>query len=183
MLSSARPDWETPQWLYDRLDAIFHFQLDAAASAANAKCERFFDETNNVLRQPWAPGPVWLNPPYGDVCGDFVKRAWSESAHSNATVCCLVPARTDTKWFGIIWEHARVVIFLRGRLKFVGADKSAPFPSALAIFSPDPVLTRYPDLLDAVADLGHAVNPQTLRAGRSPPLERGFPPAADHERG
>jgi site-specific DNA-methyltransferase (adenine-specific) len=174
MLSSARPDWETPQWLFDRCDKIFHFQLDTAASAANKKCKRFFDKTHSAFQQPWTPGPVWLNPPYGDHgIARFVGHAKIEAETSGATVVCLVPARTDTNWFAIIWEHARLIIFLHGRLK-----SSAPLvqavPRALAIFSPDPVLTRYPDLLDAVADLGHAVNPQTLRAGRSPPLEQGF---------
>jgi hypothetical protein len=38
MMSSNRDDWETPKWLFDRFAAIFNFQLDAAASAANTKC-------------------------------------------------------------------------------------------------------------------------------------------------
>jgi site-specific DNA-methyltransferase (adenine-specific) len=46
MMSSNKDDWETPKWLFDRLDGIFHFQLDAAASANNRKCQRYFDETN-----------------------------------------------------------------------------------------------------------------------------------------
>jgi phage N-6-adenine-methyltransferase len=184
LLSSDRSDWETPQWLFERFDAIFHFQLDAAASANNAECGRYFDEINSAFHQPWTPEPVWLNPPYGaGVIDRFVRRAQYESERNGATVVCLIPARTATKWLAVIWQHARVIVFLRGRLKFVGADSSAPFPSALAIFSPEPVLPRYPELLDTVADLGQAVDRQTLRARRPPPVERGFPPAADHDRG
>jgi phage N-6-adenine-methyltransferase len=172
------------QSLFDRLDTIFPFQLDATASAANTKCKRYFDESNSACDQPRTPGPIWLNPPYGNHgIVRFVGHAKNEAETSRATVVCLVPARTDTKWFAIIWEHARLIIFLHGRLKFVGAAGAAQFPSALAIFSLDPVFTRYPDLLDAVGDLGHAVDLHSLRARRSPSLERGFPPAADHERG
>ena len=98
MTSSARNDWETPQPLFDCLDAIFHFQLDAAASAANAKCKRYFDESNSAFDQPWTPGPAWLNPPYGDhEIARFVGHAKNEAETSGATVVCLVPARTDTK--------------------------------------------------------------------------------------
>jgi hypothetical protein len=91
-------------------------------------------------------------------------------------VVCLVPARTDTKWFEIIWEQAHVIIFSRGRQEFVGAESEAPFPSAIAIFSPEPIIERYLELLAAVADLGYAVDPQTLRSGRSLNLdELSFP--------
>ena len=38
--SSKTEDWETPQWLFDRLNRIFCFELDAAASDTNHKCEK-----------------------------------------------------------------------------------------------------------------------------------------------
>ncbi len=48
----------------------------------------------------------------------------------------LIPARTDTKWFHeYIYDKPNVEIrFLKGRLKFVGAEHSAPFPSMVVIF-------------------------------------------------
>ena len=55
-----------------------------------------------------------------------------------ATVVCLVPARTDTKWWH---QYARrgEIRYLRGRLKFVSAQHEAPFPSAVVVFRP-PIL-------------------------------------------
>ena len=38
LFSSQRTDWETPQALFDSLDAEFHFTLDPASTDANAKC-------------------------------------------------------------------------------------------------------------------------------------------------
>jgi len=58
--------------------------------------------------------------------------AWAE-AQGTATVVCLVPARTDTRWsheYAIRGE----LRFLRGRVRFVGARYGAPFPSAVVIF-------------------------------------------------
>lgn len=50
----------------------------------------------------------------------------------------LIPARTDTKWFhDYIYNKSNVQIrFLKGRLKFSGANNSAPFPSMIVIFNP-----------------------------------------------
>lgn len=53
MFSSDKNYWETPQKLFDELDAEFHFTLDAAASDENHKCERYFTEKENGLRQSW----------------------------------------------------------------------------------------------------------------------------------
>ena len=73
-----------------------------------------------------------MNPPYGRTIGLWMKKAYEESCNG-ALVVCLVPARTDTKW----WHDYSMkgeVIFLRGRLKFGGHKNSAPFPSAIIIF-------------------------------------------------
>lgn len=53
-----------------------------------------------------------------------------------ATVVCLVPARTDTRWWH---DHAMrgEVRFVRGRLKFGGSKNSAPFPSAVVVLKPE----------------------------------------------
>lgn len=129
--SSETPEWATPQDLFDLLDSEFGFTLDVCATAENAKCARFFTEDDDGLRQDWDGEVCWMNPPYGRAIGDWMQKAYSES--DEATVVCLVPARTDTDWW---WDYARhgEVRFLHGRLKFGDAETGAPFPSALVIF-------------------------------------------------
>jgi site-specific DNA-methyltransferase (adenine-specific) len=61
-----------------------------------------------------------------------MKKAY-ESSQAGATVVCLVPSRTDTRW----WHDYAIkgqIEFIRGRLKFGDAKNSAPFPSALVVF-------------------------------------------------
>lgn len=53
LFSSASDEWETPQDLFDKLDAKYHFTLDVAASAENAKCEKYYDKSDNGLVQKW----------------------------------------------------------------------------------------------------------------------------------
>ncbi len=101
-MSSATPEWGTPQDLFDELDAEFGFDLDVCATAELAKCERFFSPDDDGLAQEWT-GVCWMNPPYGDVIPDWIEKAHT-SGESGATVVCLVPARVDTGWW---WEHCR----------------------------------------------------------------------------
>ena len=51
--SSRKDDWETPQELFDQLDSMFHFTLDAASSDENAKCEKHFTAEDDGLKQNW----------------------------------------------------------------------------------------------------------------------------------
>lgn len=53
MFSSKTDKWSTPQWLFDRLNNIFCFTLDACADNANHKCEKYFTEEQNGLNQSW----------------------------------------------------------------------------------------------------------------------------------
>jgi len=138
--SSKRDDWETPQALFDKLNAEFHFTLDAAASLHNAKCPAWYSEEHDALNRFWIDDAksVWLNPPYSRYLQDkFIRKAYEESK-KGCTVVCLIPARTDKKvWHEVIFPHAEIR-FLPGRIKFVGAKHSAPFPSAIIIFRPTP---------------------------------------------
>ncbi len=134
MFTSRSDEWETPQDFFDRLAAEFPFTLDAAATPANAKCAQFWTKEDDALTQDW-PGLVWCNPPYGHQIGAWVQKAWEE-AQKGSTVVVLVPSRTDTRWWHDHVMRAYEIRLVKGRLKFVGAKSSAPFPSAVVIFEP-----------------------------------------------
>jgi phage N-6-adenine-methyltransferase len=131
--SSATPEWATPHDLFAELDREFSFTLDVAATQENAKCERFFTRKENGLAQQWT-GHAFCNPPYGREIGGWIAKAW-ESAESGAcdVVVCLVPARVDTAWWHDYCARGEVR-FLRGRVRFGGAESGAPFPSAVVVF-------------------------------------------------
>jgi len=136
MFSSATDEWATPQDLFDKLATEFGgFDLDVCATPENAKCTRFFTKEVNGLAQPWE-GKCWMNPPYGRTIGQWMKKAYEESQRG-ALVVCLVPARTDTAWWHDYATQGQVT-FIRGRLKFGWHVNSAPFPSAIVVFTSTP---------------------------------------------
>lgn len=133
--SSATPEWYTPQEFFDRLNAEFAFTLDPCSTHENAKCDRHFTRDDNGLEKSWAGESVFMNPPYGREISEWMRKAYDSCNQSGATVVCLVPARTDTNWWH---EYAMKgeIRFIKGRLKFGGAQTNAPFPSAVVVFRP-----------------------------------------------
>ena len=122
-----------PRRLYQKYNDVFNFETDVCATHENAKCANYYTEETNGLSQNWK-GICWMNPPYGRTIKQWMKKAY-ESSLTGATVVCLVPARTDTKW----WHDYAMkgdIEFIKGRLKFGGSKNSAPFPSAVVVFNP-----------------------------------------------
>jgi phage N-6-adenine-methyltransferase len=131
MFTSKTDMWETPQFVFNALDLVFNFTLDVCATPDNAKCERYFAPEIDGLQQKW-DGVCWMNPPYGREIGKWIKKAYEESLEG-ATVVCLLPSRTDTKWWHDYCMKGEIH-FIRGRLKFGNSKNSAPFPSAIVVF-------------------------------------------------
>lgn len=131
LLSSKTDMWETPQYLFDQLNAKYHFEIDVCAVAENAKCAHYYSPEIDGLSQEWN-GVCWMNPPYGRGVSRWVEKAYRSSLNG-ATVVCLLPARTDTAWWHDYCMKGEIE-FIRGRLKFSGSRVSAPFPSAIVVF-------------------------------------------------
>lgn len=112
LFSSKDTVWATPMDLFAKLNKVFNFELDVCATPDNAKCNRFFTEADDGLKQNWA-GVCWMNPPYGKTIKEWVKKAY-DSAQAGATVGCLLPARTCTSWWHEYCEKGGHTRSLRG---------------------------------------------------------------------
>lgn len=73
--SSKTDMWATPQDFFDTLNKEFSFTLDPCASKENAKCEKFFTEEQDGIKQNWDGERVFCNPPYGRKIGEWVKKS------------------------------------------------------------------------------------------------------------
>ncbi len=135
--SSKRHDWQTPQELFESLDQVFRFQLDAAASSENKKCLRYFSTRplSNAFDHSWNVGGwVWVNPPYGKQVGRWFDKAISES-DKGARIVMMCMACTETKWFQSAWNHCAEIWLLTPRVKFVQpGEKTGPAPKGSALY-------------------------------------------------
>lgn len=150
--SSGQQDWQTPPELMKTLYVAFRFDLDPCSPTADrrrapVKAKIYFTAEDDGLALPWL-GVVFMNPPYGRALRYWIEKARDEVAMGHAeTVIALIPARTDTTWWHDYIAGQADVVFLRGRLSFGKEGQSAPFPSALVIWS------QREDILSRLASL------------------------------
>lgn len=154
--SHSKDSWQTPANIFEPLHEEFAFTLDGAADSSNNKLPRWYgpgglidDAFAWATAQPlcgtgqvWClEETIWLNPPYSHPLQDrfiLMARDWSRM---QAKVVMLLPAKTDTKCFSLIWDRQlcrpqawiREIRFLKERVKFVGARNGAKFPSMVVV--------------------------------------------------
>jgi hypothetical protein len=121
LFTSVSVHWATPVEVYQTLDAEFHFNDDPCPLHGNGG-----------LSREWGTS-TYCNPPYGREITKWLDKAYSE-AQKGKTVVCLIPSRTDTRWWHEIVMKATEIRFLKGRLRFGDSKNSAPFPSAIVVF-------------------------------------------------
>jgi phage N-6-adenine-methyltransferase len=118
---ARKDDWRTPPDLYARLDAEFHFALDAACETHNQLAPAGYraDQGEDGLLLPWHVfgGAVWFNPPYSRIS------PWMDQgvrcARAGVPAVGLVPADTSTRWWlECVAHEAAEVRFLVGRVRF-----------------------------------------------------------------
>lgn len=114
-LSKNSDDWSTPKYIYDQ--ALEKGMFDPCPLLSSV----------DGLRIEW--GEInFVNPPYSNL------KAWIEKSIEQSKkgkkVLLLIPARTDTKAFKMLFDYGSTISFITGRLRFNEAN-SAPFPSML----------------------------------------------------
>ena len=114
-LSKNTDDWATPKYIYDQ----------AMEKGMTDPCPLF--SSVDGLKIEWGE-TNFVNPPYSNL------KAWIEKSIEQSKkgkkVMLLIPARTDTKAFKMLFEYGSTITFITGRLRFNEAN-SAPFPSML----------------------------------------------------
>lgn len=157
--NDAHPKNETrtPDSLYQRLDARFHFVRDVAATTENSKCDIFMSDggirgtvgrqvggemvvcSGDAMKDPWnREGANFCNPPY-----KYGLQAWLEKAKieadEGAVSVVLLPVDFSTPWWDIVML-ADEWIRIKSRVKFYDADGKPQngnpmFSSVVAVFA------------------------------------------------
>jgi len=144
--TERREDVGTPKWLYDQLNRVYRFDLDAAASPENAKCKKFYTIEDDAFSQEWS-GNVFLNPPWGRDLKKWHQYAYAQVRQSANVVVCLVPASVSSVyWKENVVNRASEVVFVVGRVNFEGYSGSPMNDVSLVVYWSPKVIwipTRY----------------------------------------
>ena len=128
---SQRDSWQTPQWLFDYVEAEQGpFDFDLAASQANAKCDNFFTVEDNSLDIDWhGAGRLiyhkysgWCNPPYSET-GKWLEKGRIEAQGGFKSVF-LVPTPNGDNYWKHVFGWATEIIFINGRISFELPDEN-----------------------------------------------------------
>lgn len=132
LMSSNTDEWATPQLFFEELNKEFNFTLDPCSTKENHKCKKYYTKEDNGLLKSWCGEIVFMNPPYGREISKWVEKAYNEN-QKGTLIVCLLPARTDTRWFHNYIYKKHEIRFIKGRLKFNDCKQSAPFPSMIVV--------------------------------------------------
>lgn len=123
----ATNEWYTPAWVFEHLvdddGQPLAFDLDPCHPRPRlpwVPAREVYSLPDDGLALPWF-GRKWVNPPYGKET-----RRWLARLAAEGGGIALVFARTDNEWFHDTAATADLVVFLRKRVRFVGASGQPP---------------------------------------------------------
>lgn len=132
--------WRTPPHVFNPLNNLFNFTLDPCCETTSALCNKFYTEEENGLDQYWSDDVVFCNPPYSRGNIDlWMKKCYLESLNGT-TIVSLIPVSSSAKWWHNYVLGKADIKYYEGRIRFVGAEFTAPFSSCLAIYNSNIIL-------------------------------------------
>ncbi len=113
--------------------------VDLAATRENTQAPVFISKEVDSLSQNWTMlctkphTRMWLNPEFSDI-GAWAKKCSETVLEDGGVILLLTPASVGANWFrDYVAEKARV-LFLNGRLKFVGHKQPYPKDCILSVY-------------------------------------------------
>ena len=132
----------TPAYVLEPVRELLHgISLDPCTEPDNpTRAERFYHPPADGAILPWDAPTVFVNPPYGEARGRWVKRCIAEGQHRK--IVLLMPASTDCLITQAALRACVSVVFIAGRLRFGlvrknGRQEAASHGSALFGFGVD----------------------------------------------
>jgi site-specific DNA-methyltransferase (adenine-specific) len=109
-------EYSTPISIVEPLIKEFSIEIDVCASSLNHKLPDYWTKEDNALTKDWL-GNCWMNPPFDRNLSKWVKKAHDEAYKNGGTKVCLIPVRSNTKWWAeyILKSEIR---FINGEVNF-----------------------------------------------------------------
>lgn len=124
--SSSSVEWYTPaEYVETARDVLGGIDLDpASCKQANKtiQAKTIYTINDDGLQKTWQ-GRVWMNPPYGRACGEFVSKLVEsyDAGEVTAAIALLNGYGFDTTWFQPLWDFP--ICFTNHRISFESPNK------------------------------------------------------------
>lgn len=122
-------NFRTPDHVFNQLNSIFNFTLDAACTFEDCKCSKGFyhDEGIDALKISWGGERVFCNPPFSQKAA-FIEKAYNEVINGDCPICVMVlPSNCqDSKAFQSFIKKNFFYETLSGRVAFIDPETKQP---------------------------------------------------------
>ena len=110
----------------------FGLTRDVCASVLNHKLPDYWTKEDNSLAMNWE-GNCWMNPPFSRDLNKWVKKACNDAERFGGTKVCLIPVRSNTKWWAEVCVKAEIR-FINGEVNFNDEERGLWLPMCIIIF-------------------------------------------------
>lgn len=125
-------EYSSPLKIVNPLIDEFNIIWDVCASDLNFKCQNYWTIQDDAMTKTWN-GNCWMNPPFNKDLGKWVKKMWTESKNTKGTKVCLIPVRSNTKWWNEVINDAEIR-FINGEVNFNDEPRGLWLPMCILIF-------------------------------------------------
>ena len=129
---SDKTNYSTPLKLIAPLIDEFKLITDVCADKYNYKCEKYWTEEDDAFTKDWI-GNCWMNPPFSRILSKWVKKAFKDSKKFGDTKVCLIPVRSNTKWWAEVCLFSEIR-FINGEVNFNDEERGLWLPMCVMIF-------------------------------------------------
>lgn len=125
-------EYSTPKTIVEPLIKEFEITTDVCASKLNHKLPKYWTKEDNSLNKDWI-GNCWMNPPFDRNLSKWVKKAHNEAIINGGTKVCLIPVRSNTKWWAETMIDAEIR-FINGEVNFNDEPRGLWMGMCIVIF-------------------------------------------------
>ena len=129
---SNKVDYSTPMSLFKPLKEEFDLEWDVCANNENHKLDNYWTLEDNALTKEWK-GNCWMNPPFCRDMNKWVRKLVNDTEKYGGTKVCLIPVRSNTKWWKEIIDKAEIR-FIIGEVNFNDEPRGLWLPMCILIF-------------------------------------------------
>ena len=135
-----RDEWQTLQWLFDKLNEQYCFTIDCCANEDNKKCKfwtSFFEDVDKKGLKIYKIINCWMNPPFSKA-KEMFEHFFKIVKKGVVIYRC---DNMETKiWQEVIFPNASWIFIPHKRIVYGGLiGKGARFPSAIIGLNVDPI--------------------------------------------